>query len=129
MGGSSNIIKQVENLIDKNTDSLSSAGREINKGMKKIGKEIGRATEDVFDFVKAPFDNIGGAIGGGGGNNDIPQTETVDPNLLTEEMAKRRKLALAMQKGYMSTIRAGKTNNNNIDLLQPNLTGKKTLGQ
>jgi hypothetical protein len=126
-GGNKNPIKQVENLIDKNTDSLSSAGRKINKGIKKVGKEIGRATEDVFDFVKAPFDNISGAIGGGG-DNTIPETETVDPNLLTEEMAKRRKLALAMQKGYMSTIRAGKTANN-IDLLQPNLTGKKTLGQ
>ena len=127
-GGSKNPLKAVENLIDKNTDSLSSAGRKINKGIKKVGKEIGRATEDVFDFVKAPFDNIVGAIGEGGGNNDIPETETVDPNLLTEEMAKRRKLALAMQRGCMSTIRAGKTANN-IDLLQPNLTGKKTLGQ
>ena len=124
-GGNSNFI---EEFIDKNTDSLSSAGRKIGKGMKKIEKEIGRATEDVFDFVKDPLNNIGGAIGGGGGKPDIPKTETVDPNLLTEEMAKRRKLALAMQKGYMSTIRAGKTANN-IDLLQPNLTGKKTLGQ
>lgn len=123
-GGNKNPI---ENFIDKNTDSLSSAGRKINKGIKKVGKEIGRATEDVFDFVKEPFDNIGGAIGGGG-DNTIPETETVDPNLLTEEMARRRRLALAMQKGYISTIRAGKTANN-IDLLQPNLTGKKTLGQ
>lgn len=123
-GGNKNPIG---NFIDKNTDSLSSAGRKINKGIKKVGKEIGRATEDVFDFVKEPFDNIGGAIGGGG-DNTIPETETVDPNLLTEEMARRRRLALAMQKGYISTIRAGKTANN-IDLLQPNLTGKKTLGQ
>lgn len=128
-GGNKNPLKAAENWIDKNTDSLSSAGRKINKGMKKVGKEIGRATEDVFDFIKAPIDNIGGAIGGGGGNNDIPETETVDPNLLTEEMAKRRKLALAMQRGYMSTIKGNNANNSNIDLLQPNLTGKKTLGQ
>ena len=127
-GGNKNPIKQVENLIDKNTDSLSSAGRKINKGIKKVGKEIGRATEDVFDFVKAPFDNISGAIGGGG-DNTIPETKTVDSNLLTEEMARRRRLALAMQKGYMSTIKAKGNSNSNIDLLQPNLTGKKTLGQ
>ena len=118
---------------------IKKIGRDINQQAIDVGDTIEKAVQDVGKFFDPSdttgiyFDTDGGTDGGTGTAGELPELSSGESSkfLSETEAAKRRKRALALGRGFASTIRArrnGISDTNNLLLNSMSSLGKKTLG-